>query len=90
MAGIIKNYTFSLPSETVDKIREFAKDDYITSLNADVKEALEEYASKLENEKFKNEMIEAANDQIFIKDMMDSMKDFESSDADIAGGIQEW
>lgn len=85
----MKNYTFSLPSEVVE-IREYAKNDYISSLNAGVKEALEEYAHKLEKEKFKKEMIEAANDKIFIQDIMDSMKDFESSDSETAGRIREW
>lgn len=85
-----KNITFTLPTDLIDKLRECARDQSITSLNAGVREALEEYVVKKEKEKFKNEMAKAAGDKLFLRDLKESMKSFESSDSEIYKGVEEW
>jgi len=89
MAVNVKNATFSLPIDLLEKLKEYAKNDDIPSLNAGVREALEEYAKKIEKEKFRRRMTEASRDPLFMKDLEDSMKAFEDSDAEMEGK-QEW
>jgi metal-responsive CopG/Arc/MetJ family transcriptional regulator len=86
----VKNVTFSLPVEIIEKFKEYAQNHYITSLNAGVKEALEEYAKRIEKEKLMKEMQEAAKDPIFMKDLVETMNAFEYSDIEIARRVQEW
>ncbi len=90
MSGKVKNITFSLPVELVEKFRDYAKNNYIPSVNSAVKEALEQYSTKIEKEKLRKEMMEASKDPLFMKDLEDSMKAFESSDAEPARRIPEW
>jgi len=84
-----KNVTFSLPEEIVEKLRSYVEDDYIQSLNAGVREALEQYTTKLDKMKFKKAMEQAAQDPLFIRDVEDSMKDFEKADYEITRSIEE-
>ena len=90
MGSKLKNVTFSLPVEVVEKLREYVKDDYIPSLNAGVKEALEEYTVKIERQMFKKEMEKASKDPMFLEDIQKAMSDFEKSDIDTAGRIEKW
>lgn len=90
MSTRVKNVTFSLPIEIIEKFKEYAKNNYIPSLNAGVKEALEEYLKRMEKEKLKQEMIEASKDPQFMKDLEESMNDFESSDNETSRRIKEW
>jgi len=90
MASKVKNITFSLPIELIEKYKQYAKDKYIPSLNAGVREALEEYSTKIEKEMLKREIKEASNDKMFMEDLKESMDSFLSSDADLFKGEQEW
>jgi hypothetical protein len=90
MAGKVKNVTFSLPTDLMEKYKDYATSNYIPSVNAGVKEALEEYSGKIEKEKLKKEMMKAAKDPLFIQDMEESMRAFESSDQDTARREIEW
>ena len=90
MATTLKNVTFSLPIELIEKLKEFAKSNYIPSLNAGVKEALEEYTKMVEKEILKNRMMEAANDSLFMQDLNDSMRAFQHSDKEISRRSTEW
>jgi len=85
-----KNVTFTLPVDIVDKLREYVKDHYISSLNAGVKEALEEYTIKMEKYKLKREMEKAAKDELFLKDIAETMSAFEKLDNDSARRIEKW
>ena len=89
MATNVKNATFSLPVDLLERLKVYAKNHEIPSLNAGVKEALEEYSRKIEKEKLRKRMDEASQDPLFMKDLEDSMKSFEDSDAEIARR-QEW
>jgi hypothetical protein len=85
-----KNITFTLPPELVEKYKSYVKENIIPSVNAGVKEALEEYSIKIEKEILKNEMVRASHDPLFMKDIEESMKTFESMDIETAKGISEW
>ena len=85
-----KNVTFSLPEDVVDKIRGYVEEKYIPSLNAGVKEALEEYTAKLDKLKFKKAMELASKDPLFIKDIENTMAVFEKPDMEIIEGAEEW
>ena len=90
MATKVKNITFSLPTDLMEKYKDYAKSNDIPSVNAGVKESLEEYSRKIEKGKLKKEMINAAKDPIFIQDLEESMRAFESSDLETAGREMEW
>ena len=90
MSTTMKNATFSLPVELLEKFKVYAKEKYIVSVNAAVKEALEAYAKEIEKEKLKKEMMEAACDPLFMKDLEDSMQSFKSADAEVTGADTEW
>lgn len=90
MGNKIKNVTFSLPVEVVEKLRKYVKDDYIPSLNVGVKEALEEYSVKIERQIYKKEMEKASKDPMFMEDIENAMSDFEKSDMDAARRIEKW
>lgn len=86
----VKKYTFSLPVETIDKMRKYAQENYIISVNAGVREAIEQYSIKLEKERLKNEIAQALKDPLFMKDIEECIHDFETSDDDMAERYIEW
>jgi hypothetical protein len=90
MSAKSKNVTFTLPPELVDRYKYFAKLNFIPSVNAGVKEAMEEYSIKLEKKKLKIEMRNASNDPIFMNDLKESMKIFDSIDDGLNKGESEW
>lgn len=90
MAMRAKNFTFSLPTDLLEKFRDYVRQHDIPSLNAAVREALEEYLKKIEKEKLRREMAEASKDPLFMKDVRDCMQSFEVSDSETAGRIPEW
>lgn len=90
MATKVKNVTFSLPTDLMEKYKTYAKSSYIPSVNAGVKEALEEYSRKIEKERLKKEMMKAVKDPLFVQDLDESMRAFESSDVETARREMEW
>ncbi len=85
-----KNVTFTLPPELIDKYKEYVKHECFPSVNAGVREALEEYSKQMDKELLKNEMLKAAKDPLFMKDLNKSMKAFEESDIEAAKENPEW
>lgn len=85
-----KNVTFNLPLELMDKYREYARENYIQSMNAAVKEALEEYAVKIEKKILTDELSKAAKDPLFLEDLNDSMEAFEKADYEAVEEEREW
>ena len=90
MATKVKNVTFSLPIDLMEKYKIYAKNNYIPSVSAGVREALEEYSEKIEKEKLKREMMKAAKDPLFMQDLEESMCAFKASDLETARGEREW
>ncbi|QGQ95302.1 hypothetical protein EHS13_10595 [Paenibacillus psychroresistens] len=85
-----KNVTFTLPPELVDRYKFFAQQNLIPSVNAGVKEALEEYSIKLEKEILKDEMKKAANDPLFMSDLKECTNDFDAIEEDLNKEQNEW
>lgn len=86
----VKNVTFSLPVDLMEKYKTYAQSNNISSVNSAVKEAMEEYAVKIEKNKLKKEMMKAAKDPLFMQDLKESMQDFASSDFEITRRETEW
>lgn len=85
-----KNVTFNLPPELINKYKTYVKQNYIPSVSAGVKEALEEYSKRIDKEMLKKEMLDASKDPIFLKDLSESMKAFEKIDQDTDREEEEW
>ncbi|HWQ77946.1 MAG TPA: hypothetical protein VN381_03980 [Anaerovoracaceae bacterium] len=86
----LKNVTFSLPADLLEELKEYVKYDCIPSVNAGVREALEEYSAKIKKEILAKEMEKASKDPLFMKDLEDCMKDFEAVDRETSGRLHEW
>ena len=80
MAAALKNFTFSLPPDLVEKLKTYAKEQYVPSINAAARDALENYVKEMEKRQLRQAMQAAACDPLFMKDLEDSMKDFENVD----------
>lgn len=85
-----KNVTFNLPPELIDKYKGYVKYEYIPSVNAGVREALEEYSKRIDKDMLKKELLKAAKDPLFMDDLNESMEDFEKIDAETAKRSSEW
>jgi len=86
----LKNYTFSLPEDLVEKIKGYVDEDHIPSVNAGVKEALAEYTVRIDKEILRNKMAMAAKDPLFMKDLEECVKDFEASDREVDAEADVW
>ena len=80
MGQSIKNYTFSLPIDLLNKLKKYSSDGYVPSINAAVKEAIETYVKQIEKKTLFNEMKAAAQDPLFIQDLEEAMNDFSLTD----------
>jgi len=80
MGQSVKNYTFSLPIELLNKLKRYSTDGYIPSVNAAVKEALESYVKQMDKQTLYNQMKPASQDPMFIKDLEEVMNDFSYAD----------
>jgi len=86
MKKTVKNYTFSLPIELLDKLKQYSTEGHVPSVNAAVKEAIEEYVITIEKQTLYKEMKEAAEDAIFMEDLESAMNDFSYSDFEAGKG----
>lgn len=89
MPQIVKNYTFSLPINLLNKLKDYSTDGYIPSVNSAVKEAIESYLKMLEKQKLYNEMKAAAQDPMFMEDLKNSMNDFNYTDFELTKGLDK-
>lgn len=80
MPQVVKNYTFSLPIELLDRLKNYSNDGYVPSVNSAVKEAIESYVKSVEKQKLYKEMQAAAQDPLFMSDIQDAMNDFSYTD----------
>ena len=56
----LKNYTFSLPKDTMEKLKGYIKKENFPSINFAVREALKIFLEKIERENLKKEMDKAS------------------------------
>lgn len=80
MPQIVKNYTFSLPIELLNRLKEYSSSGYVPSVNSAVKEAIESYVKDIEKQKLYDEMKAASQDPLFMADLEDSMNYFSYTD----------
>jgi hypothetical protein len=83
MSNKPKNVTFTLPVELIEKYRMYAKNKEIASVNAGVREALEQYSVKMDKERLRIEMKKASEDPQFITDLHQSIEDFQHMDDEV-------
>ena len=74
------NYTFTLPQEMMEKLKDFVKKDNFPSINSFVREALQSHLDKIEKEYLRKEMEKASMDPMFIKDIDNNMGFFKRLD----------
>ncbi len=80
MSQTVKNYTFSLPIELLNKLKKYSNQGCIPSVNAAVKEAIETHVKLIEKQNLYMEMKDASEDPMFIKDLESVMYDFSYTD----------
>ena len=89
----LKNYTFSLPKDTMEKLKDYIKKENFPSINFAVREALKTFLEKIEKENLKKEMDKASRDIFFIGDLKKNMDFFENFDRESyvsEKGEDEW
>ncbi len=86
----LKKVTFALPESMLARLRYLVESNRIASQNSAVREAVEEYLTKLESEEFACLMAEAARDPEFIRDIKETDKSFCAADANKARTIAPW
>ena len=86
----LKNITFSLPVDLIDKLKEYSEKNYIPSVSSAVREALQLYSKTIEKENLYKEMKEASKDPLFMEDLNESMDAFAESDGETARRIPKW
>jgi Arc/MetJ-type ribon-helix-helix transcriptional regulator len=78
----LKNYTFSLPKDIMEKLKDNIKKENFPSINFAVREALKIFLEKIEKENLKKEMDKASKDALFISDLKKNMDFFENFDSE--------
>jgi Arc/MetJ-type ribon-helix-helix transcriptional regulator len=90
MTAKLKNITFSLPVDLIDKLKEYSEKKYISSVSSAVREALQLYSKTIEKENLYREMKEASKDPLFMEDLNENMEAFLISDDESSRRIPEW
>ena len=75
-----KNYTFSLPLDLLDRLKEHSNKGNVPSVNSAVKEAIETYVVKIDKENLYQQMKKASEDPLFMEDLETTMADFSGVD----------
>jgi predicted DNA-binding protein len=89
-SGRLKKVTFALPDSLLHKLRILADRKRIPSVNAAVREAVEEYVNNLEREDFHKAMADAAKDPEFMRDLQETEEAFQYADAETAKVMTKW
>ncbi|MGB9904893.1 MAG: ribbon-helix-helix domain-containing protein [Desulfotomaculales bacterium] len=88
--SILKKVTFALPESLLEKLRYLATNKRVPSVNAAVREALEQYLTGIEKDDFRRDMEAAARDPLFLKDVKTTQASYGNADAEAARLIPEW
>lgn len=83
-------YTVVLSESSVAQLKELANKKIISSVNAGVREAVEDYLIKVRKELYKKELQEAVKDPEFIKRTEETMQAFKNVDQEAEEMIPEW
>ena len=90
MSATVKNVSIALPVELMDRVRCFAREKANVSINNIVREALEKYLAEKRREEFRQDMLEASQDPLFLADAEKCMRDFENIDRESWESVPEW
>lgn len=90
MTSNLKNITFSLPVEYIDKLREYSKNKITPSMNAGIRDALDNYFKMQEKRKTYEIMKEASSDKQLFNDICETMSAYSFSDEENNGGNDNW
>ncbi len=90
MNSRLKNITFSLPMEYIEKLRKYSKENIISSMNAGIRDALDDYFKKQEKKRIHEIMKEASSDKLFLNDINETMSACKASDKENLGGNEDW
>ncbi len=90
MTSNMKNVTFSLPVEYIDKLREYSKNKIIPSMSAGIRDALDNYFKMQEKRKVYEIMKEASSDKLLLNDICETMSAYSFSDEENDGGNDNW
>ncbi len=83
-------YTVVLPESSLSELKDLVGNNKIASVNAGVREAIEEYIVKKKTEDYREQLREAVKDPEFIKRIDDTMKSFRYVDKEAEEMIPEW
>lgn len=83
-------YTVVLQESDIRQLKELVDKNIINSVNAGVREAVEEYIARNKKETYKKELMKAAKDPEFIKRNDEIMKAFKHADSQTEEMIPEW
>jgi Arc/MetJ-type ribon-helix-helix transcriptional regulator len=83
-------YTVVLPESSINELKELVENRDIPSVNAAVREAIEEYIVKAKNENYQKALQDAVKDPEFIKRNKAVARSYESSDKEAEEMIPEW
>lgn len=75
-ANALKNYTFLLPPELVERLIIHVNELGLASVDDAAKEAIEAYVKQLDRLQYRAAMQKAANDPEFRRDVENTMRDF--------------
>ncbi|MBZ4653786.1 MAG: hypothetical protein JG781_1125 [Peptococcaceae bacterium] len=89
MAQPVKNYTFSLPIDLLNKLKRYSSEGHVSSVNAAVKEAIESYVKNIEKQKLYEEMKAATQDPMFMADLNEAIDDFSYSDFEVTKELED-
>jgi len=82
-----KNFTFALPAGMMEEIRSVTKSELNISMNSFVRNALEFQLKAVKRERFRRNIAEASEDQLFLADVAQCQKDFRFLDKE---EFDEW
>jgi len=90
MRSRLKNITFSLPEDYIEKLREYSRKDIIPSMNAGIRDALENYFKMKEKMLNYEIMKEASSDKLLLNDINETTNAYRYSDSENNGGNENW
>ena len=90
MPVTVKNVSIALPVELMDRVRYFAREKANVSINNVVREALEKYLAEKRREEFRQDMLDASQDPLFLVDAEKCAHDFEHIDRESWESVPEW
>lgn len=83
-------YTVVLPEQDLDMLKELVDGKAVPSVNAAVREAVEEYIVKTRKEIYRKGLIDAVNDPEFIKRTNENMDSYKNADREMEEMTDKW